>query len=109
MTSTILRPLGFQGLNSPIGDIAVLQLLSDLTVFSLTNPRLRQITVSGRTTSLTEDELIHSPPSEYPNIRTWARFLHQVCPRFKDSPGGRDLGAGDGPTFFLPTDAARML
>src|SRR5262249_56642 len=48
----------------------------DLQLFELVNLRLRQLTVPGRALSLTESELIHSPPSEYPHTRTWAQFLH---------------------------------
>ncbi len=80
-----------------------IELLSDLTVFSLTNPRLRQITVSGRTTSLTEDELIHSPPSEYPNIRTWARFLHASVPTIQGFSWRPRLG-GRGRSYVFFAD-----
>lgn len=48
----------------------------DLLLFQLVNPRLRQLQVPGRVLSITESELIHSLPSEYPNTRTWAQFLH---------------------------------
>jgi RES domain len=47
-----------------------------LVLFELINPRLRQLVVPGRTASITEDELVHTPASEYPNTRTWAQFLH---------------------------------
>lgn len=57
-----------------------LETLRDLTVLDLTNPHLRQLSVPGRSISLTEGELIHTPASEYPNTRTWARFLHESLP-----------------------------
>src|ERR1700757_2078048 len=48
----------------------------DLVLFELVNPRLRQLMVPGRTTAITESELIHTLPAEYPHTRTWAQFLH---------------------------------
>jgi hypothetical protein len=56
-----------------VGD---LELLRDLSVLELINPRLRQLTVRGRRNSIEERELVHSRPSQYPRTRTWARFLH---------------------------------
>jgi hypothetical protein len=47
-----------------------------LVFLKLINPRLRPLTVPGRGSSITESELIHTPPSEYPHTRTWARYLH---------------------------------
>jgi hypothetical protein len=47
-----------------------------LLFLELVNPRLRPIAVPGRTSSITESELVHTPPDEYPNTRTWARYLH---------------------------------
>lgn len=52
----------------------------DLVVLELVNPRLRQLAVAGREPSLTESELVHTATSEYPNTRTWARFLHDSIP-----------------------------
>jgi len=46
----------------------------------LTNPQLRQLAIARRRTSLKEEELIHTPPSQYPHTRTWARFLHDSLP-----------------------------
>ena len=51
-----------------------------LLLINLVNPQLRQLGVSGRSSSITESELIHTPPSEYPNTRTWAQSLHQAIP-----------------------------
>jgi len=48
----------------------------DLWVVMLTNPQLRQLRVPRRKESLREDELIHTPASQYPRTRTWAKFLH---------------------------------
>ena len=52
----------------------------DLVVVELTNPQLRQLAIARRRTSLKEEELIHTPPSQYPHTRTWARFLHDSLP-----------------------------
>lgn len=54
-----------------------LETTRDLRLFELVNPRLRQLNVPGRTISITESELVHTPPSEYPHTRTWAQFLHR--------------------------------
>lgn len=51
-------------------------LIKDLTIVELINPNLRQLSVPGRASSLGEGELIHSESDQYPNTRTWARFLH---------------------------------
>lgn len=51
-----------------------------LVVPRLVNPQLRPIEFPGRTDSITEAELIHTPVSEYPNTRSWARYLHQGLP-----------------------------
>lgn len=53
---------------------------TDLVVVELTNPQLRQLAIARRRTSLKEEELIHTPPSQYPHTRTWARFLHDSLP-----------------------------
>jgi hypothetical protein len=50
----------------------------DLLLFELVNPRLRQLAVPGRAFSVTESELVHTPPSEYPHTR--AQFLHTNIP-----------------------------
>jgi hypothetical protein len=57
-----------------------LETTRDLVSFELVNPRLRQLAVPGRDSSVTEDELIHTPASEYPHTRTWAQFLHTHVP-----------------------------
>lgn len=53
-----------------------MELKKDLTILELTNPNLRQLSVPGRSTSLVESELVHTEADQYPNTRTWARFLH---------------------------------
>lgn len=53
----------------------------NLVVLKLVNPQLRQLRVAGRTSSLTESELIHTLSSEYPHTRTWAQFLHASLPQ----------------------------
>ena len=57
-----------------------LQTMRDLRVVLLTNPQLRQLKVPRRKESLREDELIHSPASQYPAARTWAKLLHDNIP-----------------------------
>lgn len=47
-----------------------------LVVFNLINPTLRSLLVPERHSSILESELIHSLPDQYPNTRTWARYLH---------------------------------
>jgi hypothetical protein len=51
-----------------------------LVLLELVNPRLRPVECPGRADSITEAELIHTPVSEYPNTRTWARYLHDSLP-----------------------------
>jgi hypothetical protein len=47
-----------------------------LVFLKLVNPRLRPVGVPGRSPSITESELVHTPPAEYPHTRSWARYLH---------------------------------
>lgn len=77
-----------------------LELVRDLRVLELTNPRLRQIRVPGRPTSIEEHELVHTPPSEYPNTRSWARFLHASIPGLAGLAWRPRLG-GTGQAFLL--------
>jgi hypothetical protein len=51
-----------------------------LVLFKLVNPQLRPIACPGRLESITEAELIHTPVSEYPNTRLWARYFHDSLP-----------------------------
>jgi hypothetical protein len=51
-----------------------------LVLLRLVNPQLRSIECPGRSDSITEAELIHTPVSEYPNTRSWARYLHESLP-----------------------------
>jgi hypothetical protein len=53
-----------------------LEVLRNLSMLELTNPRLRQLPVRGRKASIQENDLIHTPPGQYPATRSWARFLH---------------------------------
>ena len=69
-------------------------------LFELTNPKLRQLTVPGRTDSITEDELIQTPPSEYPHTRTWAQSLHTALPTL-DGLSWRPRLAGTGTSFVF--------
>jgi YD repeat-containing protein len=52
----------------------------DLIILELTNPQLRQLAITGRRAFLNEGELIHTPPRQYKNTRTWARHLHASLP-----------------------------
>jgi hypothetical protein len=72
----------------------------NLVVFQLVNLRLRQLSVPGRDISITESELIHTPPSEYPRTRTWAQFLHANLPHLDGLEWRPRLG-GKGRAFVL--------
>jgi len=74
--------------------------MRNLLVLELTNPHLRQLAVPGRPTSIQEGELIHSPTSEYPNTRTWARFLHESLPTL-DGLAWRPRLAGTGWSYVF--------
>jgi hypothetical protein len=77
-----------------------LRTLRDLRVVRLTNPQLRQLKVSERTESLREDELIHSPASQYPAARTWAKLLHDHIPGL-DGLAWRPRLAGQGEAYVF--------
>lgn len=77
-----------------------LRTLRDLRVVRLTNPKLRQLKVPGRTESLREDELIHSPGSQYPATRTWAKLLHDHVPGL-DGLAWRPRLAGTGEAYVF--------
>jgi len=51
-----------------------------LRVLELVNSQLRQVTVPGRSESLTEAEIIHSDPMQYPVTRRWAQYLYNSFP-----------------------------
>lgn len=78
----------------------------DLLLFDLVNPRLRQLNVPGRTISITENELVHTPPSEYPHTRTWAQFLHSTIPNLDGLLWRPRLG-GHGRAFVLFGDRCK--
>ena len=75
----------------------------------LTNPQLRQLRVPRRQESLREDELIHTPSSQYPRTRTWAKFLYDHVPALDGLAWGARLG-GHGTSYMFfgdrcdPTD-----
>ncbi len=77
-----------------------LKVQNDLFVLELTNPQLRQLAVPSRRSSIQESELIHTPPSEYPNTRTWARFLHSSLPTLNGISWRPRLG-GTGLAFMF--------
>lgn len=78
----------------------------DLLLFELVNPRLRQLGIPGRASSITESELIHTPPSEYPHTRTWAQSLHAGIPLLEGLSWRPRLG-GTGNAFALFGDRCK--
>ena len=72
----------------------------DLVLFELTNPHLRQLDVPGRSVSLLEAELIHSEPTQYPNTRTWARYLFHMLPTLQGLAWRPRLG-GQGTAYVF--------
>ena len=78
----------------------------DLLLFELVNPRLRQLGIPGRASSITESELIHTPPSEYPHTRTWAQSLHAGIPLL-DGFAWRPRLGGRGNAFVLFGDRCK--
>ena len=83
-----------------------LETTRNLLLFELVNPRLRQLDVPGRPLSITEAELIHTPPSEYPHTRTWAQFLHTNIPDLDGLLWRPRLG-GKGRAFVLFGDRCK--
>ena len=77
-----------------------LKVTRDLVLLELVNPKLRQFLVPGRTESITESELIHTPPSEYPHTRTWAQSFHTALPKL-DGLAWRPRLAGTGTSFVF--------
>lgn len=77
-----------------------LRTLRDLRVVRLANPQLRQLKVPRRRESLREDELIHSPASQYPATRTWAKLLHDHIPGL-DGLAWRPRLAGQGEAYVF--------
>jgi|SRR5208282_1571333 len=77
-----------------------LRTLRDLRVVRLANPQLRQLKVPRRRESLREDELIHSPASQYPATRTWAKLLHDQIPGL-DGLAWRPRLAGQGEAYIF--------
>jgi RES domain-containing protein len=81
----------------------------DLVIVELTNPQLRQLAVAHRRTSLTEEELIHTPPSRYPHTRTGLASCTTVCLRFRLSAGVHGSVVPDGRTCSSGIAALREL
>jgi hypothetical protein len=77
-----------------------------LFVIKLVNPQLRQLSVPGRPTSITESELIHTPSSEYPHTRTWAQLLHRAIPGI-DGLAWRPRLGGEGLAYVFFGDRSR--
>jgi hypothetical protein len=77
-----------------------LKVTRDLVLLELVNPTLRQFPVLGRAESITESELIHTPPSEYPHTRTWAQSFHTALPKL-DGLAWRPRLAGTGASIVF--------
>lgn len=78
-----------------------LETLRDLSIVRLINPKLRSLGVNGRTESIREDELIHTPASQYPHTRTWAKLLHDHVPGIEGLAWRPRLGGeGEAYVFF---------
>jgi hypothetical protein len=77
-----------------------LRTLRELRVVRLNNPQLHQLKAPRRRESLREDELIHSPASQYPATRTWAKFLHDHLPGL-DGLAWRPRLAGQGEAYVF--------
>ncbi len=84
-----------------------LELKRELTLLALTNPRIRQLAVPGRSSSIQEGELVHSPPSEYPNTRSWAQFLHASVPQL-DGLAWRPRLGGTGQAYIFFGDRGAL-
>jgi hypothetical protein len=78
----------------------------NLLLLKLVNPQLRQLSIPSRASSITESELIHTPPSEYPQTRTWARFLHASIPHL-DGLAWRPRLGGTGLSYVLFGDRCK--
>jgi hypothetical protein len=74
-----------------------------LVLFKLVNPQLRVIECPGRSESITEAELIHTPVAEYPNTRSWARYFHDSLPLLDELAWRPRLG-GVGTAFVFFAD-----
>jgi hypothetical protein len=72
----------------------------ELQIVMLTNPQLRQLHVPRRQESLREDELIHTPASQYPRTRTWAKFLYDHIPAL-DGLAWRPRLGGHGTAYMF--------
>jgi hypothetical protein len=77
-----------------------LKVTRDLVLLELVNPKLRQFRVPSRVESITESELIHTPPSEYPHTRTWAQSFHTALSKL-DGLAWRPRLAGTGTSFVF--------
>lgn len=77
-----------------------MELKKDVLLFELTNPNLRQLSIPGRSTSLEEGEVVHAQADQYPNTRTWARYLHAQIPTLQGLAWRPRLG-GQGTAFIF--------
>lgn len=77
-----------------------------LLLVKLVNPQLRQLNLPGRASSITESELIHTTPSEYPHTRTWSQSLHAAIPRL-DGLAWRPRLGGTGLSYVFFGDRCK--
>lgn len=77
-----------------------LKVNDNIVVLELVNPQLRQLAVAGRRASLNESELIHTPPRQYKNTRTWAGYLYASLPALQGLCWRPRLG-GTGHAYML--------
>ena len=75
----------------------------ELRIVMLTNPQLRQLHVSRRKESLREDELIHTPNSQYPRTSAWAKLLYDHIPAL-DGLAWRSRLGGQGAAYMFIGD-----
>jgi hypothetical protein len=71
-----------------------------IKVLLLVNNQLKQVSVPGRTTSLLEDEIIHTLPDQYPATRGWANYFHQSLPDIAGLAWHPRLG-GEGTSYVF--------
>jgi len=74
-----------------------------LHILELVNSQLRQVAAPGRTESLTEAELIHSDPLQYPITRRWAQYLFKSLPDLQGFAWRPRLG-GEGTSYIFFED-----
>jgi len=67
----------------------------------MVNSQLRQVPVAGRSDSLSEAEIIHSDPQQYPITRRWAQFFYNGIPTLQGLAWRPRLGGEGSHTFSL--------